>query len=268
MELGQRIRLSRMEAGLSQRQLCGETITRNMLSQIENGTAKPSMGTLTFLATQLGKPVSYFLEEMAVTSPNLDAMTRARDAWRQGDAQRVIAELEHYREPDAVFNEECRLLKHLAVLHSAERAMREGKLLLAQKLLEEQGTIGTGYCAEMLERKRLLLLGKAARQQRREVCEKLPPLDEELLLRAQDALAQGQLQRGAALLDAAEDQLCPEWNYLRGEVYLAEGRFSEATACYHRAEETLPEQTAPRLERCYRELEDFKQAYHYACLQK
>ena len=39
--LGQRIRQARQEAGLSQRQLCGETITRNMLSQIESGKARP-----------------------------------------------------------------------------------------------------------------------------------------------------------------------------------------------------------------------------------
>lgn len=50
MELGQRIRQARQEAGLSQRQLCGETITRNMLSRIEHGTVRPSMTTLRFLA--------------------------------------------------------------------------------------------------------------------------------------------------------------------------------------------------------------------------
>ena len=54
MELGQKLRLARQEAGLSQRQLCGEVITRNMLSQIENGTAKPSMETLRYLAGRLG----------------------------------------------------------------------------------------------------------------------------------------------------------------------------------------------------------------------
>ena len=70
MELGEKLRLARQEAGLSQRVLCGNTITRNMLSQIENGSAKPSMDTLRYLAQRLGKSVSYFLEEDAVTSPN------------------------------------------------------------------------------------------------------------------------------------------------------------------------------------------------------
>ncbi len=46
MGIGQQIRSARMEMGLSQRQLCGDVITRNMLSQIENGTATPSLATL------------------------------------------------------------------------------------------------------------------------------------------------------------------------------------------------------------------------------
>ena len=35
MTLGEKIRQARLEAGLSQRQLCGGEVTRNMLSQIE-----------------------------------------------------------------------------------------------------------------------------------------------------------------------------------------------------------------------------------------
>ena len=56
MHLGEKIRQARLEAGLSQRQLCGETITRNMLSQIENGSANPSMATLRFLAESAHHP--------------------------------------------------------------------------------------------------------------------------------------------------------------------------------------------------------------------
>lgn len=73
MELGQRIRSARLEAGLSQRQLCGSEITRNMLSLIENGAAKPSMTTLRYLARQLNKPLSFFLEEDA---PEQEALSR------------------------------------------------------------------------------------------------------------------------------------------------------------------------------------------------
>ena len=67
MELGQRLKQARLEAGLSQRQLCGEEITRNMLSLIENGSARPSMETLRYLASRLGKPMGYFLEKQRDT---------------------------------------------------------------------------------------------------------------------------------------------------------------------------------------------------------
>ena len=78
MELGEKLRLTRLEAGLSQRALCGDEITRNMLSRIENGAARPSMKTLGCLAARLGKPVSYFLEEDTVCSPNQEIMTAVR----------------------------------------------------------------------------------------------------------------------------------------------------------------------------------------------
>ena len=74
MELGARIRQARLDAGLSQRQLCGDVITRNMLSQIENGSARPSMDTLKYLAQQLGTTISYFLDEQAISSPNVALM--------------------------------------------------------------------------------------------------------------------------------------------------------------------------------------------------
>ena len=83
MTIGQRLKQARLEAGLSQRQLCGDTITRNMLSLIENGSARPSMDTLTYLAGRLGKSVSYFLEENAVLSANQSVMEAARQAFAE-----------------------------------------------------------------------------------------------------------------------------------------------------------------------------------------
>ena len=77
MDFGEKLKQARLEAGLSQRQLCGDVITRNMLSQIESGKARPSMATLQYLAGKLGKPVGYFLEEDIVLSPNIALMEQA-----------------------------------------------------------------------------------------------------------------------------------------------------------------------------------------------
>ena len=72
MTMGERLRQAREEAGLSQRQVCGDQITRNQLSQLEHDRVGPSVETLRYLARQLGKPVSYFLGEICLlyTSPS------------------------------------------------------------------------------------------------------------------------------------------------------------------------------------------------------
>lgn len=78
MTIGQRIREVRMEKGLSQRQLAGEQITRNMLSQIEHDLAAPSLSTLQYLSRQLEVPVSVLLGESVPDSAQ--AARRLMDA--------------------------------------------------------------------------------------------------------------------------------------------------------------------------------------------
>lgn len=268
MKLGEKLRLARQESGLSQRQLCGGEITRNMLSQIEHGTARPSMDTLTYLACQLGKPVSYFLEEDAVTSPNQDVMSTARAAYAAGDMEAAGAALERYRGPDGVFEEEYQLLYFLTALALARQALNRGQLPYARELLTRAGKCRGSYLTAALERERLLLLAEAKPEEAIFLASALGEDDRELLLRARAALYGENPLRAAALLEAAEDHTAPEWNLLRGEAYLAEKDWARAAACYREAEQACPHQTAPRLEQCYRELEDYKMAYFYACKQR
>lgn len=117
MELGEKILRSRLEAGLSQRQLCGDTITRNMLSQIEHGTARPSMGTLKILAARLGKPVSFFLDEESAED------TAIAQGWRElQQAEEAIAQKKY------IYAEE--LLKKAEV--SSPEMQRKKCLLLSR----------------------------------------------------------------------------------------------------------------------------------------
>ena len=60
--LGQKIKELRLAKKLTQREVVGDFITRNMLSQIESGTATPSVRTLAYLAKVLEVPVSTLLE--------------------------------------------------------------------------------------------------------------------------------------------------------------------------------------------------------------
>ena len=268
MELGEKLKQARLEAGLSQRQLCGEEITRNMLSQIENGAAWPSMATLQYLAGRLGKNISYFLEEDAVTSPNQQVMEKAREAFDRKDWQKLGQILEEYRSPDPVFDREAELLRRCGVLETAKIALAEGKNLFGAEILEDAGFFREGYCAEELERRRLMLLAEAKPKSRSEILARLPGMDEELLLRARDALERGAVIRCLRLLEAAEERQTPLWNYLRGEVHFAQEEYSAAINCYLKAEELFPDQVARRLEHCYREMGNFERAYFYACLRR
>ena len=147
MELGDKLRQARLEAGLSQRQLCGEEITRNMLSLIENGSAKPSMKTLQYLSSRLGKSISYFLEEPTPVSPNQDVMFTVRRQYDAGDFAGAAQTLEAYREPDAVFDREKQLLEILLYLELAEQAIRQKRELYALELLEKANR-ESPYCTE------------------------------------------------------------------------------------------------------------------------
>lgn len=262
MELGEKLRLARLEAGLSQRQLCGNIITRNMLSQIEHGTASPSMKTLQALASVLGKPVSFFLEDDTVVSPNQSIMDDARQLYDENRYDAALQTLTDYQSPDPVYDREKQLLSSLLCLELARQAMAAGRTVQGRELLNRMELEGC-YCAQALHRQRLLLLGQC-----QSVSRFLPSLDEELCLRAKDALATSQFQRAAALLDACEDPKHPQWNLLRGQAFLANQAYSEAANCFHLAESNYPKEVYPRLEICYRELGDYRLAYEYACKQK
>ena len=61
--IGERIKRLRRIKNLTQAELAGNDITRNMLSRIETGSALPSLPTLVLLAERLGVPAGILLEE-------------------------------------------------------------------------------------------------------------------------------------------------------------------------------------------------------------
>lgn len=264
MTMGQRIRAARQEAGLSQRQLAGEEITRNMLSALEHDGANPSVATLKYLSEKLCKPISYFLGEDIPKLPEAEEMAQARTAFRSGGYLRCLEllkglESEHFRQ-------ERLLLESLSAMALARQALNERRLPYAKELLTQSLRAGEAcqYFTEALRRQWLILAARAAQRpsERAALTDKLPSEDELLLLKAQTALESGSLIRAERLLEAAENQTCSKWNHLRGEVYFAKKDYKKAAQCYHRAEKEI--NADRRLEICYRELGEFKMAYYYA----
>ena len=259
MTLGEKLKQARLEAGLSQRQLCADTVTRNMLSQIENGAAAPSMQTLRVLAGRLGKPVSWFLEEEAQSFPDRAAVERAWALYGEGKPLPALEALEDLRTSDPLCLREKELLSAMALLSAARRALEEDRAPYARILLER-----------LPERLPLPELERTAAVLRLElgIGTDLPDLDRELRMLAEAALESGAPDRAARFLEAVEERTDPGWYLLRGRASLLLGEYAQAAELLGRAEETYPRETAQLLERCWRELGDYRRAYGYACLDR
>lgn len=259
MELGQRLKEARLEKGLSQRQLCGDVITRNMLSQIENGSARPSMDTLRYLAGVLGKPMGYFLEQEAVTSPNRDVMEQARVCFGLQKWEEALEKLQAYQQPDPVFDWEKGLLSAIARMALAEQVLQVGKAAYAETLLEQAGKEGTQtpYYTRQDEHRRLCLLYLTRPDRAQELAARLPADPHRTLL-----LAAAEPERAGLILDAAPQE-DPRWHFMRAEAYFRDQNYARAITHYEKAPQDR--QTIQRLESCCKELEDYKTAYYYAC---
>ena len=63
MNIGEKIRELRVAKLMTQSELAGTQITRNMLSCIENGSAQPSLSTILYIAKRLNVPAGFLLAE-------------------------------------------------------------------------------------------------------------------------------------------------------------------------------------------------------------
>ena len=63
MKIGEKIKKLRTEKLMTQSELVGNEITRNMLSRIENGSANPSLETVRYIAARLNVSVGFLLAE-------------------------------------------------------------------------------------------------------------------------------------------------------------------------------------------------------------
>src|SRR3954470_3300723 len=99
--VGERIRVERLRAKLTQQELADPRYTKAYISALENGLAKPSLAALTFIAGKLGLAPSAFLIDGQPAWSRLEAdlalasgdWSRAADAYTaplDGEAQPVV----------------------------------------------------------------------------------------------------------------------------------------------------------------------------------
>ncbi|MGM9606816.1 MAG: helix-turn-helix domain-containing protein [Oscillospiraceae bacterium] len=161
MTLGQKIKAARLEKGLTQKEVVGDYITRNMLSKIENDSATPSVRTLEYLAKALDLPTGYFLSDAQISDGLVpDGLNEARAAFREKRWTDCLALLE--ADKTAGTTDEGYLLHARAGACAAQQALEEGRLAEAKELAEtahyynQEGL----YCSPDLTAQLALTLGQ------------------------------------------------------------------------------------------------------------
>ncbi len=136
MDIGQKIKMIRTEKLMTQKELAGGVITRNMLSQIENGIANPSLSTVQYIADRLGVPAGYLLSEGAeeFVYNKTRVMKNIKRAYsdRNFELCREMC-LSSFDE----FDDELELILTDCCVGASVEYIKEGRLRLACEMLDE-----------------------------------------------------------------------------------------------------------------------------------
>lgn len=136
MDIGAKIKKLRTSKMMTQSELAGHQITRNMLSQIENGAALPSLSTVLYIAERLNVPAGFLLAEGGdeFIYRKMNAMGNIKRAFRAGDFRicRDIC-LSAIDEPD----DEIYLILAECAFAIAREEFQNGHLHAACRLFDE-----------------------------------------------------------------------------------------------------------------------------------
>ena len=137
MTLGQKLRELRLAQKLTQKELAGDFITRNMLSQIENDSATPSIKTIEYLAEKLKKPVSYFMDKEEKSHSHM--IEELMEIYEEGKYMECLDRIEEYQKlkPEAQNNDLLRNIYTNCCMRGAKKFKKEGDYEKAKALYEK-----------------------------------------------------------------------------------------------------------------------------------
>lgn len=130
MQIGEKIKRLRLSKLMTQADLAGEQITRNMLSSIEHGTALPSLPTAMYIAERLNVPVGYLLsdQDQEFFYRKMMSMANIRRAFEANDYAGCLSLLTTLGEEQ---DDELFLLRAECEYGIAKQSFEQGRLRFA-----------------------------------------------------------------------------------------------------------------------------------------
>ncbi len=289
MTLGEKIKAARLERHMTQKDVVGDYITRNMLSKIENGSATPSVKTLEYLAGALGLPAGYFMSESGGDELTPGGLSSARVHFRNGEYEGCVQVLEEL-DLDGGYRDEAMLLLARAKIRLSKGAMTDGRYEEAIRLAQEAISHNDQslYASAAFRTEALLIVARCTMELGGDFLKAMDAYqasyqDQGLgefyrLTMAEYYIGQGDLGQAKKEMDSIvrlSEGTKPAYLMLQGQMELKDNQFEQAAKQLEKAEQ-LARTTGSNyfmsslyamLEQCYREMEDFKKAYHYASMQ-
>ena len=132
-ELGKRIKEARLAKKLTQSEVAGTFITRNMLSQIESGTANPSLKTLEYLTSVLDIPIAVLMPDKKTEEKDdctqLQTLSDCKAFFNGKEYAKAIKMSEGLME--TVLQDEAFAITARSYMNMAEESEKEGDFSLA-----------------------------------------------------------------------------------------------------------------------------------------
>lgn len=124
-ELGRRLKAARLAKKMTQSDVVGNFITRNMLSQIESGSATPSMKTLEYLAGVLEIPLERLLADQGgpAEPESISVLNRAKALLKEQNFEALL----QVRDAVGAISDELHALHSIAHLELARAMCKSGQ---------------------------------------------------------------------------------------------------------------------------------------------
>ena len=154
MEIGEKIKSLRKKKGLTQAQLAGDIVTRNMLSLIESGSARPSLQTTKAFEEKLGVPVEYLISdsESEASYCKMDSLKSIKEFYQAKNYTECLERALSLGDCD----DEISLIMMRCCLHLGESALKKREMRTANIFFKKavEHSVKTIY-AEQEEKARI-----------------------------------------------------------------------------------------------------------------
>ena len=139
LTLGKRIKEARLAKKMTQSEVVGTFITRNMLSQIESGTATPSIKTLEYLSGVLEIPLDQLMtaDENSAESPlelsesDSDLYLKLKERFLANNYEHVLDIIKDCLQDDHPYYDECCAIYCRCCLQLGTKAFENGEYSVA-----------------------------------------------------------------------------------------------------------------------------------------